>query len=95
MAAEQEIIDRLHALVDRRISVMHICGTHEAAIARAGIRSVLPKDLRIVMGPGCPACITPQGEIDAALEMVKRGRIMATYVHPLWVPGRTLSLTPI
>lgn len=71
---------------------MHICGTHEAAIARAGLRSVLPKQLKIVMGPGCPVCITPQGEIDAALELVEKGSIIATYGDLLRVPGTKGSL---
>lgn len=71
---------------------MHICGTHEAAIARAGIRSLLPERLKIVMGPGCPVCITPQGEIDAALDLVDQGCIVATYGDLLRVPGTRGSL---
>jgi hydrogenase expression/formation protein HypD len=71
---------------------MHICGTHEAAIARAGLRSVLPERLKIVMGPGCPVCITPQGEIDAALGLVRNGCTVATYGDLLRVPGTKGSL---
>lgn len=82
----------LHRLVDRKMTLMHICGTHEAAIARSGLRSVLPPDLSIVMGPGCPVCITPQGEIDAALELAGRGYKIATYGDLLRVPGSTGSL---
>ena len=69
----------LAEVVDRDIRIMHVCGTHEAAIAKYGIRSVLPPQLKIVMGPGCPVCITPQGEIDAACELAERGCIVATY----------------
>jgi len=82
----------LHRLVDRKMTLMHICGTHEAAIARSGLRSVLPPDLSIVMGPGCPVCITPQGEIDAALDLAGRGCTIATYGDLLRVPGSTGSL---
>lgn len=71
---------------------MHICGTHEAAISRAGLRRVLPQRLKIVMGPGCPVCITPQGEIDAALELAGRGYTIATYGDLLRVPGSSGSL---
>ncbi|MDK2890446.1 MAG: hydrogenase expression/formation protein HypD [Methanoculleus sp.] len=92
MAVGKEILDTLHALVDRDITLMHICGTHEAAIARAGLRSVLPERLKIVMGPGCPVCITPQGEIDAALDLVERGCTVATYGDLLRVPGSKGSL---
>ncbi len=92
MAVGKEITEKLHQMVDRDLTFMHICGTHEAAIARTGLRSVLPKRLKIVMGPGCPVCITPQGEIDAALELVKKGCIIATYGDLLRVPGSTGSL---
>ncbi len=92
MAVGQDILNTLHALVDRDLCLMHICGTHEASIARAGIRSVLPPHLKIVMGPGCPVCITPQGEIDAALTLVERGYIVATYGDLLRVPGSRGSL---
>lgn len=92
MAVGKEILDTLHALVDRDITLMHICGTHEAAIARAGLRSVLPAGLKIVMGPGCPVCITPQGEIDAALDLVERDCTVATYGDLLRVPGSKGSL---
>jgi hydrogenase expression/formation protein HypD len=87
-----EIAATLRDLVDRDLTFMHICGTHEAAIARAGLRAVLPEHLRIVMGPGCPVCITPQGEIDAALELVEKGCIIATYGDLLRVPGTKGSL---
>ena len=92
MAVGKDILTTLSTLVDRDITLMHICGTHEAAIARAGLRSVLPEGLRIVMGPGCPVCITPQGEIDAALDLVERGCTVATYGDLLRVPGSKGSL---
>ena len=92
MAVGKEIVETLRQTVDRDISLMHICGTHEAAIARHGIRSVLPKKLKIVMGPGCPVCITPQGEIDAAVELAERGYIVATYGDLVRVPGSNGTL---
>jgi hydrogenase expression/formation protein HypD len=92
MVLGNEISRKLHDLVDRNLSFMHICGTHEAAIARHGIRSLLPEGLKIVMGPGCPVCITPQGEIDAALELAAKGCIIATYGDLLRVPGGSGSL---
>ncbi len=92
MALGQEISRKLDKLVDRDLSFMHLCGTHEASIARHGLRSLLPKRLKIVMGPGCPVCITPQGEIDAALELVQKGCTVATYGDLLRVPGSSGSL---
>ena len=92
MATGNEIADTLHKIVDRDFTFMHICGTHEAAIARTGLRSLLPQRLKIVMGPGCPVCITPQGEIDAALDLVSKDCIIATYGDLLHVPGSKGSL---
>jgi hydrogenase expression/formation protein HypD len=87
MAPGKEIAEKLHEMVDRDMTFMHICGTHEAAIARTGLRSLLPEQLKIVMGPGCPVCITPQGEIDAALDLAGRDCIITTYGDLIHVPG--------
>ena len=95
MAVLREVtqaLDEAVAAAGRDLNFMHICGTHEAAIARNGLRSVLPAGLRIVMGPGCPVCITPQGEIDAAIELARQGVVIATYGDLLRVPGTDGSL---
>jgi hydrogenase expression/formation protein HypD len=92
MATGTEIAGKLHELVDQDFTFMHICGTHEAAIARTGLRSLLPQRLTVVMGPGCPVCITPQGEIDAALDLAGKDCIIATYGDLLRVPGSRGSL---
>ncbi|MDH7592767.1 MAG: hydrogenase formation protein HypD [Methanomicrobiales archaeon] len=92
MGIEREISEQLHALVDRPMNFMHVCGTHEASIARSGLRSVLPPMMKIVMGPGCPVCITPAGEIDAALELAADGVTIATYGDLMRVPGSQESL---
>ncbi|MBN2733471.1 MAG: hydrogenase formation protein HypD [Methanomicrobiaceae archaeon] len=92
MAGGQDIKKALDDIVDKDYTFMHICGTHEAAIAKSGLRSVLPKGLKIVMGPGCPVCITPQGEIDAALELAEKDCIIATYGDLMRVPGTKGSL---
>ena len=92
MELGKEIAGVLQSLIDRPYNLMHICGTHEASIARAGLRSMLSPQMKIVMGPGCPVCITPQGEIDAALELADRGVILTTYGDLLRVPGSQGSL---
>ena len=46
------------------VQLMEICGTHTMAIAKAGIRSLLPDQVKLVSGPGCPVCVTPAGAID-------------------------------
>ena len=68
--------EALHRTVDtigRQVSVMHVCGSHEQAIARFGLRASLPPDLNLVMGPGCPVCITDMPEIDEAYALAPGG----------------------
>jgi len=76
----------------REIKIMHICGTHEYAITKSGIRSLLPKNVKVVMGPGCPVCVTPQAEIDAIVELAEKGKVICTYGDLLRVPGTKSSL---
>ncbi len=51
-------LQRLVAQLDRPVAVMHVCGSHEQAIAKFGRRSAFPKPLDVIMGPGCPVCVT-------------------------------------
>ena len=76
----------------REIKIMHVCGTHEYTITKSGIRSLLPSNVRVVMGPGCPVCVTPQAEIDAAVALAEQGKIVCTYGDLLRVPGTKSSL---
>ena len=79
--------------IGRRIQIMEVCGTHTVSIFRSGIRSLLPDNLRLLSGPGCPVCVTAQGAIDCAIELAGRPNvIMATYGDMLRVPGRHGSL---
>ncbi len=76
-----------------RVQVMEVCGTHTVSIFRNGIRSLLPPNVRLISGPGCPVCVTAQRHIDAAIELASRaGLIVATYGDMIRVPGRFDSL---
>jgi hydrogenase expression/formation protein HypD len=86
-------IDRLADRIGRRIQFMEVCGTHTVSIFRSGIRSMLPPNLEMISGPGCPVCVTAQRHIDAAIDVASRpGVIVATYGDMLRVPGRLGSL---
>ena len=70
------------------VRIMEICGTHTMAIAKAGLRTLLAPGVELISGPGCPVCVTPAGEIDAALSLCERpGIILATYGDLMRVPG--------
>src|SRR6266540_564687 len=74
------------------VSVMHVCGSHEQAIARFGLRTRFPRDLHVIMGPGCPVCITDQPEVDEAVALARQGVRIATYGDMVRVPGTSASL---
>jgi hydrogenase expression/formation protein HypD len=71
---------------------MHVCGSHEQAIARFGLRTAFPADLHVIMGPGCPVCITDQPEVDEAVALARQGIRIATYGDMVRVPGTAASL---
>lgn len=56
----------------RQINIMEVCGTHTVAIFRNGIKSTLPKQIKLLSGPGCPVCVTDQGYIDTVLQLAER-----------------------
>ncbi|HUI96571.1 MAG TPA: hydrogenase formation protein HypD [Xanthobacteraceae bacterium] len=63
-------LDRLHALkLPRRFKVMNVCGGHERSIAMTGLRKVLPQNVELVPGPGCPVCICPEEAIYQAIQL--------------------------
>ncbi len=88
--------DKLNAAckaIGRQINIMEVCGTHTVSIFRSGVRSLLPENLRLLSGPGCPVCVTSQGYIDIVLELAGRDDcIIATYGDMIRVPGKTGSL---
>ena len=62
---------------------MEVCGTHTMAIAKAGIKRLLPPGVELGSGPGCPVCVTPPELMDAALELASRpGVTVASYGGP-------------
>ena len=73
--------------------IMEVCGTHTMAIARYGIRSVLPPQVKLVSGPGCPVCVTHQDDIDACIALARiPGVTVATFGDMMRVPGTGGSL---
>ncbi len=72
----------------RPIQLMEICGTHTVSIARSGLKQLLPPDVRLLSGPGCPVCVTPPEVIDSIVELSRRpGTVICTYGDMLRVPG--------
>ncbi len=69
------------------LRIMHVCGTHERSVNRLGLRSLLPPNLRIVAGPGCPVCVCPVSDLLAARKLaLRRGVVLAGFGDMLAVP---------
>jgi hydrogenase expression/formation protein HypD len=83
----------LKAVSKKNIVLMEVCGGHTMAIHRFGLNSLLPENIRLVSGPGCPVCVSSQQFIDKALAYSRiKGVIIATYGDLIRVPGSTTSL---
>ncbi len=76
----------------RTIKFCHVCGTHEWTITHYGLRSLLPDNLEVIAGPGCPVCIVPAAEIDEAVEVAKKDAVVTCFGDVLRVPGSQGSL---
>ncbi len=86
----RKIAERLAAEVqpDKNYSFMEFCGGHTHAISRYGIAELLPKNVRMVHGPGCPVCVLPIGRIDLAIQLaLERNVIVCTYGDTMRVPA--------
>ena len=78
---------------DGSMTFMEVCGTHTMAIYQHGIRSLLPEQVRLISGPGCPVCVTPVGFVDQAVALARRpDTIITTFGDMVRVPGSSSSL---
>lgn len=92
----QKLAERIKKLSNgRNLKLMHVCGTHEQVIAQFGLRDLLPQNLEVVSGPGCPVCCTPTSEIDIAIKLALKGYLITTFGDMLRVPGSKSSLAKI
>lgn len=80
---------------DRPLKIVHVCGTHEVTITNNGLRSLLPDQLDIREGPGCPVCVTPTKDLDGAIKLARKGTIIAAFGDMMNVPGTEYSLNDL
>ena len=84
----RKLLGAIAALPLGETRIMEVCGTHTMAIAKSGIRSLLPPHIHLLSGPGCPVCVTVQEDLDAVLELaMEPGLILTGYGDMLRVPG--------
>jgi hydrogenase expression/formation protein HypD len=89
----RKLVDHLHALKIPPLRLMEVCGTHTMAIARYGIRRLMPQTVTLTSGPGCPVCVTAARELDLFIEASRLPEvIITTFGDLLRVPGSHSSL---
>jgi hydrogenase expression/formation protein HypD len=89
----RHLAGRIQDTCRESVRLMEVCGTHTMAIFRHGIRSLLPEAITLLSGPGCPVCVTAQGDIDAFVTLSRREDvILATFGDLMRVPGSGSSL---
>lgn len=95
----QGISKKISGLMDsigRPLRLMEVCGTHTVAIFRHGIRDILPKNITLLSGPGCPVCVTPVKDVEAAIVLSKINNVvLATFGDMMRVPGNKQSLNDV
>ena len=86
-------IEEYSSTIDRTVRLMEVCGTHTMVAFRSGLRSLLPERVSLISGPGCPVCVTPDGYIDAAIELSTLPAVtITTFGDLVRVPGSASSL---
>jgi len=93
LAEVEELAQQILQASHRPAQLMEVCGTHSHEVARYGLRQLLPEELTLLSGPGCPVCVTPTGELDAAIEIARLpGVQIATFGDMIRVPGSDSTL---
>lgn len=92
-AAVRALAEALRRRTTRPWAVMEVCGGQTHSLARHGLAAMLPPELELLHGPGCPVCVTPTGTIDRAIAIASiPGAILCTYGDMLRVPGSRSDL---
>jgi len=91
--ARQSAKDIITSYSGRPLRIMEVCGTHTHEIFRLGIRKILPPQIELISGPGCPVCVTPVGFIDEAVYLaLEKNCEICTFGDLIRVPGSQMSL---
>ena len=93
MKAAQQAAEIIRNYDGKKLRIMEVCGTHTHEIFRQGIREMLPENIQLISGPGCPVCVTPVSYIDEAVYLaLEKGCLITTFGDLVRVPGTEKSL---
>jgi hydrogenase expression/formation protein HypD len=88
-------LERIRGLrLPDRVRVMNVCGGHERSITQAGLRGALPDQIELIPGPGCPVCVCPEEDIYAAIQLARKGVVVAAFGDMLRVPCNAPKAEP-
>jgi hydrogenase expression/formation protein HypD len=86
-------IAKISKILNKHVKIMEVCGGHTHSIFKYGIEEVLPSNIELIHGPGCPVCVMPRGKLDDAISIAKHNNvILTTFGDTMRVPGSKLSL---
>jgi hydrogenase expression/formation protein HypD len=86
-------IEKISKILNKHVKIMEVCGGHTHSIFKYGIEEVLPSNIELIHGPGCPVCVMPRGKLDDAISIAKHNNvILTTFGDTMRVPGSKLSL---
>jgi hydrogenase expression/formation protein HypD len=92
-ALARSLAARIAALTDQPLKLMEVCGGHTHTIFKYGIEDLLPANIEMIHGPGCPVCVIPLGRVDDSISIaMKPGVIFTTFGDMMRVPGSKTSL---
>ncbi|HEV2914824.1 MAG TPA: hydrogenase formation protein HypD [Pyrinomonadaceae bacterium] len=89
----RKLADEIMHLTESPLKIMEVCGGHTHTIFKYGIEDLLPPNITMIHGPGCPVCVIPLGRVDDAISIAQRpGVIFTTFGDAMRVPGSKTSL---
>ena len=95
MTSARDWLERIRGLeLPERVRVMNVCGGHERSITQAGLRGALPAQIDLIPGPGCPVCVCPEEDIYAAIQLARKGVVVAAFGDMLRVPCNAPKAEP-
>jgi hydrogenase expression/formation protein HypD len=93
IAEVERLVSHIEVARQRPLHIMEVCGGHTHSILRYGIEGMLPKEIELVHGPGCPVCVLPMGRIDDCIAIAERpGVVFTSFGDAMRVPGSKRSL---
>jgi len=90
----KQIIKQINQIASKlgTIKIMEVCGGHTHTIMKYGLRDLLPNNIKLISGPGCPVCVSSKHDVDCVIKLAQSGVKIATYGDMLRVPGSECNL---